>query len=286
MNTIIVINGGIGKSVLFTAVAKAFKKQNQDSKLIVVTAWPDVFYNNPNVDRVYAATEATYLYEDYIEKDYVAVLEDPYNTWDWVKPNAEKHLAQIWSEMLGVEYRDEEPEMFFSHSEILKLKNSIKIDKPILVYQGLGGTKTDPNEYGWWRDIPNEVGTQILEKYPDYYRVQVGLPGTVQITGADQLVTGMTTRDFLALCYFADFAIGGDSVLQHVRGACKKPSLFYLKAESIVKKLGWKTNTFVLPKVEQEIKAGKFAFRDRTDISGIPWEDPFQDPNEIWELKN
>lgn len=283
MNTLLIINGGMGKAILFTAVAKAFKAQHPDSKLIVVTAWPDVFYNNPNVDRVYAANEAAYLYEDYIEKGYRAVLEDPYNTWDWVKPEADKHLAQIWSEMLGVEYNSEQPELFFTHSEIVRYKNNLKTDKPILVYQGLGGLKQDPNEYGWWRDIPNEWGSKILAEYSNYFRVQVGLPGTTQIENVDQLVTGMGTRDFLALCYFADFAIGGDSVLQHVRGCGNKPSLFYVKSDSIMKKLGWKNSIFKLPKNEKPIKAGKFAFRDRTDIIGIAWEDPFMNPYEIWD---
>jgi hypothetical protein len=283
MNTLLIINGGMGKAILFTAVAKAFKAQHPDSKLIVVTAWPDVFYNNPNVDRVYAANEAAYLYEDYIEKGYRAVLEDPYNTWDWVKPEADKHLAQIWSEMLGVEYGGEQPELYFTHSEKVRYKNNIKIDKPILVYQGLGGAKQDPNEYGWWRDIPNEWGSQILAQYSDHFRVQVGLPGTTQIENVDQLVTGMGTRDFLALCYFADFAIGGDSVLQHVRGCGNKPSLFYVKSDNIIKKLGWKNSIFKLPKEEKQIKAGKFAFRDRTDITGIAWEDPFMNPYEIWD---
>ena len=50
-----------------------------------------------------------------------------------------------------------------------------------------------------------------------------------------------------------------------------------------MKKLGWKNSIFKLPKNEKPIKAGKFAFRDRTDINGIAWEDPFMNPYEIWD---
>ena len=46
MNIIVQIVGGIGKTIAFTAVAKALKKQHPDSKIIVFTEAPSIFKNN------------------------------------------------------------------------------------------------------------------------------------------------------------------------------------------------------------------------------------------------
>ena len=51
MNVIFQINGGIGKVVASTVVCKSIKAKYPDCKLIVVSGYPDVFLNNPNVDR-------------------------------------------------------------------------------------------------------------------------------------------------------------------------------------------------------------------------------------------
>jgi uncharacterized phage-like protein YoqJ len=45
MNIIFTIQGGLGKSVVGTAVCKAIKKKYPSCKLIVLTGYPEVFTN-------------------------------------------------------------------------------------------------------------------------------------------------------------------------------------------------------------------------------------------------
>ena len=52
MNIIFQIEGGLGKSIMATAMVKVIKNHYKDSTLIVVTPYPDVFLNNPQVDKV------------------------------------------------------------------------------------------------------------------------------------------------------------------------------------------------------------------------------------------
>ena len=47
------IQGGLGKNIAGTALIKDIKAKYPDRKLIMVTSWPEVFLNNPDVDRVY-----------------------------------------------------------------------------------------------------------------------------------------------------------------------------------------------------------------------------------------
>ena len=49
MNIIFNIIGGIGKCIASTAVLKAIKTQYPDSKVIVISQFPQLFKNNPNL---------------------------------------------------------------------------------------------------------------------------------------------------------------------------------------------------------------------------------------------
>jgi hypothetical protein len=54
MNIIFKIEGGIGKSIMATAVCEAIKNKRKKDTLIVVTAYPEVFLCNPHVDKCFS----------------------------------------------------------------------------------------------------------------------------------------------------------------------------------------------------------------------------------------
>ena len=74
MNIIFTINGGLGKSVAATAVCKAIKNNYPDSKLIVISGYPEVFQNNKVVDFAYAFGQEQYFYTKYIQGQEVKYL--------------------------------------------------------------------------------------------------------------------------------------------------------------------------------------------------------------------
>ena len=49
------IEGGIGKNIMATAVAKAIKKAHPDRKLIIVSPWAAVWVNNPDIHRLHSS---------------------------------------------------------------------------------------------------------------------------------------------------------------------------------------------------------------------------------------
>ena len=63
MNIIFSIEGGLGKSIMGTAVLKAIKNQYPKSYIIVVTHYPDVFIGNPNANKVFTHEKANGLYK-------------------------------------------------------------------------------------------------------------------------------------------------------------------------------------------------------------------------------
>ena len=62
MNILFQIDGGLGKSIMATAMVKVIKKRYKNANLIVVTAYPDVFLNNPSVSKVYTADYTSNAY--------------------------------------------------------------------------------------------------------------------------------------------------------------------------------------------------------------------------------
>ena len=80
MNIIVQIVGGIGKTIAFTAVAKALKKQHPDSKIIVFTEAPSIFKNNPNIYKSLSNNKYNHLfYKQYIQdKDVKLFLTEPF----------------------------------------------------------------------------------------------------------------------------------------------------------------------------------------------------------------
>ena len=53
MNIIFQIEGGLGKSILGTAVVKVIRKHYKNANIIVVSHYPEVFLNNPDVNKIY-----------------------------------------------------------------------------------------------------------------------------------------------------------------------------------------------------------------------------------------
>jgi uncharacterized phage-like protein YoqJ len=110
MNIIFQISGGLGKSIMATAVCSAIKKKYPEANLIVVSAYADVYLNNPNVHRAYNFGGFSYFYDEFINgKEFKIFANDPYLETAHVKQN--EHLIKTWCEMFDVPYNGEQPEL-------------------------------------------------------------------------------------------------------------------------------------------------------------------------------
>jgi len=186
MNIIFTIDGGLGKSIMSTAVLSAIKKQYPKAYIIVITGYPDVFIANPNVNKVLNHTQTNGIYKKYVmNKDCKVFVSDPYNTSDYITES--KHLIEIWCEMFGITYNGEQPELFISKSERQYFENFYKTEKPIFAIQTNGGAIGQPLQYSWTRDIPQTVVEEIISQFKDKYTIlhikredQLSYPDTLQ----------------------------------------------------------------------------------------------------------
>jgi ADP-heptose:LPS heptosyltransferase len=224
MSTVIfAIDGGLGKSIMATAVLKAIKKQYKKANILVSTAYPDVFINNPNVNKIITNTNNSGIYRDYVQnKDAKVFISDPYSTSDYITES--KHLIQIWCEMFGVQYNGEMPELFLSKAEKQYYEPFYKLDKPIMAIQPHGGAINQPLKYSWTRDIPVPIMEQIIERFKEDYAI-------VHIKRDDQFMYQNTIgaldnfRSIAILLTMASKRLLIDSSAMHIATALNLPSV-------------------------------------------------------------
>lgn len=222
MNVIFSIEGGIGKSIMATAVLKAIKKQHKKANIIVVTGYPDVFIANPNVNKVLKFEQLSGMYEQNImNKECKVFVSDPYHTSDFITES--KHLIQIWCEMFGLQYDGEMPELFLLKAEKEYFEPFYKLDKPILAIQPNGGAINQPLKYSWTRDIPAPIVEEVIECYKNDYAI-------LHIKREDQLIYPNTLqaldsfRSIMVALSLSQKRLLIDSSAMHIATALNLPS--------------------------------------------------------------
>lgn len=170
MNLIFSVEGGLGKNIMATAVLKAIKKKYAKANITVITAYPDVFIANPNVNKVLNHSQTNGLYKSLImNKEAKVFVSDPYHTSDFITES--NHLLDIWCEMYGVKYNGEKPEIFISKAEKEYLAPFYKLDKPIFAMQPNGGAVGQPLKYSWTRDIPSTIVNEVVDYFKRDYAI-------------------------------------------------------------------------------------------------------------------
>ena len=165
-NVIFQVDGGLGKSIMATAILKVIKKQYKKANIIVVTGYPDVFVGNPNVNKV-------------LQQQQAVGFTDPYTTSDFITES--NHLLKIWCDILGLTYNGELPEIFLSKGEKEYFAPFYKLDKPIIAIQPNGGAIGQPLKYSWSRDLPASVVNEVVAQFKNDYSI-------LHIKREDQLI--------------------------------------------------------------------------------------------------
>ena len=220
------IEGGLGKHIASTAVAKAIKNNHPDRELIIVCAYPQIFVNLNYVHRVYRIGNAPYFYKNYIDKkDSLIFKHEPYFTTEHI--HKKMRLIENWCKLYNLEYNGEQPEIKFNPREIQKYGSLWNTNKPLFVIQSNGGMYNQESglPYRWTRDMPFSVVQAVVDKYKDQYDiVQITRPGSPVAIGANPITHEMTPHELLSVLLYSDKRLLIDSSLQHAAAAFNLPS--------------------------------------------------------------
>jgi hypothetical protein len=282
------VQGGLGKHIAASAVAKCIKNNHPSRKLIVVSVYTDVFMNLPFVDRVYQLNNTNYFYQNYIEnQDSLIFHNEPYFTTDHI--HKKLPLIQTWCKMYGLNYNGETPELIFNPlQKKLSKEVWVKDKKPTMVIHTNGGLITpDAKSYMWARDMPFDIAQQIVDKYHKKYTIyqatKINSPKLINATPVQfDEQTQLSTLEFLSLILHSDKRILIDSCLQHAATALKLSSVVLWNGTS-PKVFGYDMHTNIETVKPHNFKLpGSYLFD--FDFNGSEHEYPFNENEELFDI--
>jgi len=219
------IEGGLGKNIAATAVAKCIKNNHPDRELIVVCSHPEIFLNLPFIDRVYRIGTTPYFYQDFIDgRDSLIFKHEPYFTSDHIHKRLS--LIENWCKIYDLDFSGESPELIFNVRQRQFGFRKWHRDRPIAVIQTNGGPLNDqPYVYSWTRDMPIDLATEIVKVLNQTHHViQICRSCEHVISGAEVIHEPMGNMEMLSLLLFSERRILIDSCLQHAAAAMMLPS--------------------------------------------------------------
>ena len=295
------IQGGLGKHIAATAVAKCIKNNYPNRKLIIVGVWTDVFMNLPFIDRVYQLGNTSYFYQNYIEnQDSLIFHNEPYFTTDHIHKRLP--LIQTWCKMYGLNYNGEMPELHFNALQ-KKISKEVwvkdnekgeksKAKKPVMVIHTNGGMVTpDAKPFMWARDMPYDIAQQIVDKYHKKYTIyQCTKQNSEKCVNAHIVDYGfyegamqLSTMEFLSVILHSDKRVLIDSSLQHAAAALNLPSVVLWNGTS-PKVFGYDMHTNIETIKPHNFKLpGSYLFD--FDFNGAEHEYPFDDSEDLYDIK-
>lgn len=222
------VNGGIGKNIIGTNVARNIKKKYPERNLVVVSPYPEVFIHNPYIYRVYKTDCCPYFYEDYIKnKDSIVFKLEPYDSNNVIKK--ECNLANAWCKIFGLDLDTIQPEIYFN--EIEKYNSQVLLkqmpnNKPIIALQtnGAAGVYQNNVNFNWFRDLPPTYAINLIKDFgKDFNFVQIKRQDQFEIAGAIQI--NLSLRELMLFLTQVKGAVCIDSVVQHCMASYGKPSV-------------------------------------------------------------
>ena len=275
------VQGGFGKHIAATAVAKCIKNNHPSRELILTAVYTEIYQNLPFVDRVYQLGNTSYYYQTYVEDmDSLIFANEPYFTTDHV--NKKLPLIQTWSKMYGLKYKGEMPQITFNH-----LQKKIAKDfwttrangKPIMVIQTNGGLLNEQRPYLWARDMPIALAQKLVDHYEkDYHIFQITKPAGEVLDGVEVIKDPMSNMELVSILLQSEKRIFIDSCMQHAAAALKMPSVVLWNGTS-PKVFGWDMHTNIQARKPAKFKLPNSVFFD-FDFIGVEAEYPYVDEEE------
>jgi len=281
------LQGGIGKHIAATAVAKVIKNNHPDRKLIVVCAYPDIFINLPFVDRVFTLGNTSYFYQEFVQdKDSILFHHEPYYTTNHI--HKRKKLIENWCDMYGLKYSGEQPILKFNKLQYDISKGFWGRKKPIMFLHTNGGMMTsDAKPYAWTRDMPVDVAQELVDHYKkDYHIYQVTKLNSPKLQGAEHIFAtqqqSLSLMELFSILLHSKKRILIDSCLQHAAAAMNRKSTVLWNGTS-PKVFGYDLHENICTDIPYDFKLpGSYLFD--FDFNGNEVEYPFTDDVKLFDI--
>ena len=276
MKILVNIEGGIGKNVAATGAVKVAKDAGHE--VDVLTAWPQVWLGNPNVNKVLDFGGLRYFTDELKGYDKL-IFHDPYREQDFIQNKAD--LSATFNLLINGKAESVKPEIYLNKAENMKVRQILSsFEKPIMVFQTNGGHNQG---YSWSRDLPLEEVVEVLNEFAnDYELVHLRANGQLEINGTKH-TADLNIRECLVVLQQSQKRLLIDSVYQHAAAAMGlKSTVVWIATE--VEKFGYDMHDNI------QANVGKLKHGERTDfifggLQDDPDKCPFTDDQKVLDTK-
>ena len=277
------IEGGLGKHIAATAVAKCIKNNHPDRELLVVCAYPEIFLNLNYINKVFRIGNTPYFYQDYIkDKDTLIFKHEPYFTSEHI--GKKMSLIENWCNLYNLNYLGEQPELIFNVRQLQYGFKKWVRQKPVMVIQTNGGPLQQDLPYSWTRDIPYPIAESLVNYYSkDYHIIQICRHDENKIQGCEHILEPMSNMELLSILMISEKRILMDSCLQHAAAALNKKSTVLWVGTS-PKLFGYDIHDNIIANIDENIKLPDSYLFDFS-FNGVLHECPLMDFN-IFDMES
>lgn len=281
------VQGGIGKHVAATAVAKCIHNNHPERKLVVVCAYSEIFINLSFVHRVYQLGSTQYFYQEYVkDKDSLIFHHEPYYTTNHI--HKKKPLIENWCEMYNLKYNKETPILKFNKVQYEVSRDVWRRKKPSMIVHTHGGVMaTDAKPYLWPRDMPTDIIQELVDYYKkDYHIFQLTKMNSPKIEGAEHIFStpqkALTLMEYFSILLHSKKRILIDSCVQHAAAALNLKSTVLWNGTS-PKVFGYDLHDNISTEIPYDFKLpGSYLFD--FDFNGNEIEYPFSENQKLFDL--
>lgn len=217
---IIKIDGGIGRVICSTG---AIKNAAQSNPITMITSWPEVFENNPNIYKLYKEGSIPYLFDDVIKHGEYNYPE-PYHSHFYY--TQKHHLSASFNHLLNSDHSKPKPEIYLTQDEInfglevIEKARAASGKKNVIAYQPFGsgaimshsGQISDPS----YRSLSDELNRRIFGECSESVFINMS---HIPINHPNCWQQSFSLRQLFAVANASHAVVSIDSALSHI-GVC------------------------------------------------------------------
>ena len=231
---LIIRDAGIGDLLLLEPILRELNKTNRE--ISVLTQYPDVYLNHPDISRVFEMKEKGVLNIDLKLFD---IYEDLRNYSETCVNRNKIHRTDCYNQIFKLNIKDKEPRLYFNKDEISMIK---KYKDKIYI-----GIQCDASHIYRRYEKGKELIEYLLEQNEKYIIVLFGAEKYVDIKKNKRIIDlqhKTTIREAINIIRDLDFMIGVDSGLIHVALTLHVPTVAIM--------------TIISPELRFEYYTGKY----------------------------
>lgn len=233
-----------------TGVVSLIKKK-YNFKILVFTNYPELFFNNPNIYRVYSLNKifSIFIYRIFKYINILRVKEFLY-TSNYTKINGISdlsnykniHLAEYHSKKinLSLDFENFKNEFFFSKEEIIKFEKDLNLPKKYSVIQAQGKTSFTKNKE--WDFLKFQ---EVVDKLKNITWIQLGIKNQKELSNIHKFYSNLNLRQLAYIIYRSDFILCLEGLYNHLGNCFNKKTFLILSGFVSEKNINYSNNILI-----------------------------------------